>query len=1834
MSPEQLANYISGFTTGVIGASQEVRVQFAQPIVSPEQVDQSGTDGWLDFSPATPGVFHWDNVRTLVFSPEEGWEPGQTYTVTVDLKAAYDTLTGPDSYVFEFTVREPNVQVEVVGMYTPDPQRMAEPAIGGIVRANDPVDVGRLEGLIAASQNGRSLPVDYVSTGDMTFEFVVGGVQRGEEATSVQLNWDAESLKLGNASGSREMDIPGLGDFKVMNVRYDNSGSANVEVRFSDPLQATQDLTGLLTVEGVNQLRFQVVGNVIKAYVEGGLSGNKEVAINAAVQNMTGRSLGRDVKWQVSFTRPEPELRAVGDGVIIPHDGPRLFPFEAIGLESVVVEIFKIYENNVLQFLQENQLQNTSDDYSLQRVGRIISQDRVVLKNLVAESDLDNWTRYALDLNEYLDEDPEAIYQVRIGFGLNDVRRNCGTKLADYGLKPMEFNKEVADVEVGFSDPPSSYLGSYYGVYGYYDDHEWEDRDDVCKPAFYHRERFLLRNVLSSNIGIIAKQDEDRGTVVIATDLLSGRPLSGATVSLYDQQQQALFSGNTDASGFVKATTDFRPAFVTVSKNSDVGYLKLDWETALGLSRFDVSGVSATAGLKGVFYADRGVWRPGDSVFLNFVIEDRLAKLPDNYPVNFELYDARGRLLEERTVTPGAGNIYPLHLVTDRDDPTGNWRAVVKAGGQEYQRSLKIETVKPNRLSIDLNFGDQPLSSVNRSVRVKSSWLHGAPAAGLTADVEMQLRPRYDGFEDWPAYVFHDPARRSFDDSPNVVFDAALNGRGEASFSIPALNERLPGKMRAGFKTRVYEPGGNFSVDNIQTDYLPYPYLVGVRLPENRWGGQELPIGQASTVELAVVDPEGRPAAGRQLQVGLYEVRWRYWWQDNNDNVSRFNSNDHREAVETYTVTTNGSGKVNLPVTVNQWGRYLLRACDGDGHCTGDYFYAGSPADGEGDREAAALLPLQIDREEYKVGESVEVSIPATSGGMILVSLENSTGVLSTKWVEATAGNNVYRFTADESMMPNLYVNVQLIQPHSRTEDDRPLRMYGVIPVKVIDPDTRLEPQVVASDEWEPEEEVTVAVSEKNGRAMSYTLAVVDEGLLGLTRFATPDLWTSFFAREALSVRTFDLFQQVIGAQGADFSRVLAIGGDGELEPGVNEPRANRFEPVVRHLGPFELPAGRKATHRINLPNYVGAVRLMVVAAGDRAYGKAEKTIPVRKPLMILPTLPRVLAPGEEIAMPVNVFAMSDKVKNARVTVRELTGGMVDFKVSNAQEISFAGPGDQLLRFPFTVGDRLGVARFEVVAEGSGERITQTMEIDIRNPNAFQTETKSITIPPGESREVAYAPFGMNATRTATFEAATLPPLNLSRHLKYLLRYPYGCLEQTVSPAFAQLHLANLVELSNEEEESTRRNVMAGLNQLLRFQTSDGALSYWPGQGRAHPWATNYALHFILEAEAAGYTVPNQMKSKLIDFQRSAAGNWRNTVFDYYVSDRQRYLDQAYRLYTLALAGRADLGAMNRLKGVKDLATTAAFRLAAAYSLAGKQSTAEDILNGRDGVISPYRELSYTFGSQIRDLAMILETNVLMGRSDAAGRVAMRLAEAVSKRRWLSTQEAAFAMVSLAKLVENEGVGDDLQLRYVSPTGSSSDLGSNLALLQVELPSDADNSSFSVTNLGTSTIFASVVTSGQPLPGEEKSVESNLDMSVSYADMNGNAVNPANLRAGTDFVATYEIIHPATTGLDYREMALKSVIAGGWEIVNERMDLIDDGAQDAAYTYRDYRDAEVMTFFDLDRSRTKRFSIRLTAAYPGRYYLPTQLAEAMYDNDIQAAVKGQWISVLPLEAVQ
>jgi len=1804
--------YITSYTAGVIGSGSPIRVVLSHDVAEETAVGSETTLKLFDLNPSVKGTTVWVDKRTLEFKPEARLISGQIYKVNFSLSRLMEVPADLKTFEFSLQVIPQNFEVSVDNIKPYVKTDLKRQKIEGMVYTADFAENESVEKMIAANQEGTSLKVTWTHAGEgKTHSFVVEDVARKDAASKVTLAFAGASLNVEHEE-EREVEIPALGDFKVVNVRVEQGTSQQVVVQFSDPLNETQNLEGLIRISELASLDFEVKDNEIKVFPPVRQTGSRTITIEVGVKNILNYKMNEAATFDVAFEQTLPAVRFVGKGSILPSTDGMIMPFEAVNLKSVDVKVIKIYEDNVLQFLQVNDFDGSQE---LRRVGRPVLSKTISLEN-AGVADLGKWNRFTLDLSTLIQAEPGAIYQVRISFKKSYLAYVC------------EGGEETSTTEGTFEqwdgdedEGEESYWDSYDDYY-YYDDYEWSERENPCHSSYYTGNRNIKRNVLASDLGLLAKRGGDDNTLVVVNDLKTTLPLSGVEVELYDYQQQVIATAKTDNDGKAILQSSKKP-FAIVAKNGvQRGFLKVQGGESLSLSNFNVSGEYVQNGLKGFLYGERGVWRPGDSLYISFILEDKNKLLPASHPVVFELQNPQGQVTTRLVRSSSENGFYKFATATASDAPTGNWLGRVKVGGTEFQQFLKIETVKPNRLKINLDFGVDKLTAGNNNVsgNLKVNWLHGAPGKNLRAQFDVLLTKGTTKFDQYKEYVFDDPSIDFYSEA-QTIFEGNTDANGNAQVNANLeVNGEAPGTLNAVFRGKVFEESGNFSIDRFSIPFYPYDALTGIKLPKGDKARGMLRTDTTQRVDIVTVDADGNPLS-RTIELSLYKINWRWWWDGSEGSVN-FMSGNYSQPITTGRVSTvNGKGSWNFEVKYPEWGRFFVKAYDPQsGHSTGKVVYIDWPgwagrARNEG--EGATMLSFSSDKQVYNVGEKAMLVIPGSEKGRALISIENGSKVLQTYWLETQKDDNQFTFDVTKEMTPNVFVNITLLQPHAQTTNDLPIRLYGVIPIQVEDPNTHLEPVIAMPDVLEPGKEVVIKVSEKSKRKMTYTLAIVDEGLLDLTRFTTPDAWNKFYAREALGVVTWDLYDQVMGSLGGRVERLLALGGDAELAAKEDDAKSNRFKPVVKFFGPITLSGGSNE-HKFIMPQYIGSVKTMLVAGYEGAYGKTEKATPVRKPLMVLATLPRVLGPEEQVKLPITLFKSENNIKNVKVDIK--VSGPVGIVDESSRTVAM-NESDLTLDFALNVKSETGFAKVTVTATSGSYSATDEIEIEVRNPNPPVTQVADVVLDAGKTWNTTVTPFGVAGTNLATLEVSSLPPVNLGQRMRYLLQYPYGCIEQTTSSVFPQLYLDKVKALTDAEKTTIQRNVTAGVERLKTFVNSDGGFAYWPGSGDSDSWGSTYAGHFLIEAEAKGYYVPNDMIRRWKKYQKNKAQSWRKSQ-EYGSSE----LIQAYRLYTLALAGDAELGAMNRLREQGNLPSTAAWMLAAAYVKAGQPEAAKKLIEKLPTQVKPYQELAYSYGSDLRDKAIILETLILLNDRTRAFEIVKELSVALSDfNYWMNTQTLAWSLKSVGSFASGEK--GDLKFSYTY-NGKDVTTGTDLPVASIVLPTATKPADLKVVSSSKGVLFARVIQEGVPARGTEEDSEKNLTLTVSYAKSNGTPIDPATLEQGTEFVATVTVFNPGMRGL-YKNLALNQIFPSGWEINNLRL-TGDDAAKITGDvpTYQDIRDDRVYTYFDLGARQSKTFKVMLTASYAGSYYLPAVSCEAMYDNNIYARKKGKVVEVV------
>ncbi len=1810
---------VAAFTSGMVSIQSEIMVRFTDD-VKDANPGEKASSSILKISPSVKGEYYWTDRQSLVFKPEKTMKSGTIYSVSVKLNQIF--TDAKEDFNFEFQTIPQNFRIDLEQITPYENSILTDNKLEGTLILSDIADIEDIHKILTSKQDENTLEIEWLTSSKQNqYPFVIHHIKRQDSSDPVTIKANGKVIDL-DKEISKKIDVPDINDFNLINAKAVFHPRQAIEIIFSDPLNPEQDLAGLIELKPKRGFSTEIENNVIKILPTRPLKSSIQVSVHEGIENILGTKSDATESYELTFTSLKPQVQFLGKGVILPESDGLNIPFKAVSLKEVQVRIIKIFENNVAAFLQVNKLDGS---YQLKRAGRLILKKTIPL-NTDKTLDLNKWNTFSINLEDLIRVDRGAIYRVELCFAKRNAIYPCLNEENEDPQAAMHDPDEITEDEIAYYDSPEE-KSSYWDNSYYYYNSNGSNGANPCYDSYYTSARFASRNILASNLGIIAKKGTNKEMVVAITDLRTTEPMSNVDVDIYNYQNQLIATAKSNSEGLVKLDVKNKPYLLIAKFENQRGYLKLDEASSLSISRFDVSGQTLNRGLKGYIYGERGVWRPGDTLFVSLMIEDRDHTLPKNHPVIFELKNPYGQIVSRTSTSRGTDNVYLLKVPTEDDAPTGDWTANFHVGGTTFSKMLKVETIKPNRLKIKMDFGVDKLSVANSSVKAKMSvtWLHGAVAKNLEARVTANLSPIPTHFAKYRDFTFDDPTR-SFSGEEITLFDGHIDDEGKAQISgNMEVGSNAPGMLKASFRTRVFEESGDFSVDRFSIPYSPYKSFVGVKIPAGDKRGMLL-TDENHTIEVATVDSDGNPISRKNLKYVIYKIGWRWWWESGADNLAQYVSSSSRRIITSGDFNSeNGIGKFDFQIKYPDWGRYLVRISDpvSNHSCAKTMYvdwpgYANKPL--SNDPESATMITLSTEKDKYNVGDKAVVNFASSEKGRALITIENGSKVLKEYWAKTEKEYTSFSFDITKDMAPNIFISVTMIQPHAQTVNNLPIRMYGITPLLVEDKETHLNPVINMPDVLVPEQEVSIKISEENGKPMTYTLSIVEDGLLDLTRFKTPQPWNHFYAREALGVKTWDIYNQVIGAYGGEIEKVFSIGGDGDLSHQKKDPNANRFKPVVKVFGPFKLDKGDTKVHTFKMPQYIGSVRTMLVARNNRMYGNAEKTTPVKKPLMVLATLPRVLGPGETVKLPVTVFSMSEDIKDVEVSIEN--NELLKVEGSASKTIHFNETGDQIVPFTLNIPKKLGIGKVKVIAKSGNKTAINEIEIQVRNPNSPRITSITKAIDGKKSIEIPYTNFGMVGTNKATVEVSNIPAIDFGSRMKYLIRYPHGCVEQTTSSVFPQLYLENVMELDDNTKDNIETNIKAAISRLSTFITLDGGLSYWPGEGNSNDWGSSYAGHFLLEAEKKGYILPINFKTNWITYQQKAADQWMPST-----SNGSHYndLNQAYRLYTLALAGKPDKSSMNRMRNLTSISTLAQWRLAAAYALIGQKEVAKEMTESLS-IEATEGNYYYTYGSELRNQAMILETMILLDEIDKAAPLMQEIAQKLGSSQWMSTQTTAYSLIAISSLAQNK---NDATISYsiLGKGISSENIHTDKPIHQQELPSSIPQSgNIKITNNNEGVLFARLIQEGIPFMEDTVNESSNLNLKVKYTDLQGNKIDISKLEQGNDFMAIVTVSHPGQLS-DYTNLALTQIFPSGWEIRNTRMEDISPSFKGDTPEYKDIRDDRVYSYFYLGRGSSKTFVVILNASYLGKFYLPSVSCEAMYNNQISARRAGQWVEV-------
>ncbi len=1364
--------------------------------------------------------------------------------------------------------------------------------------------------------------------------------------------------------------------------------------------------------------------------------------------------------------------------------------------------------------------------------------------------------------------------------------------------------------------------------------------------------------LILTDLTLVSKtgEGEDAELLVWALGSEDLRPAKAAEIKVMSMSGQVLASSVTDADGLARfkasglQTPGGGGAFaVMAKKGDDLTVMKFeDLETSL--SEFEAQGTpyKDDKPYRAALYMDRGVYRPGETAHLAAVVwEDKNAAPDAGLPLMGVLTDPRGKATEKiRAFTNEAGMAEFEFDFADYAD-TGKYDFTLKIGDWAAgSHSFHVEEFMPERMKATVEaMKDKVDSSEAAAFELSAQYLFGSKAKGERMEAECVLGEGRFKPEEFPGYQFGVFRPDPFRPLPLGRVKGNLNENGTIEFSCPAVSDVAaffgPGEIKV--MASVFESGsGRVTAARDAIAVHPAAYYLGLITKADK-----AVSGQYVDVEGVVVDWDGNllPEPG-QVEINVVELQSEYVWEyDPNEGRSTWRRFLRESpAVSDVVSVTDGRFKTGFMPTSDYSYGYLVRASAGANVRT-DLFVKGDEGywygwDGdEGDKTPRPGSPeglaLTMDG-EVKVGMPAEVGAMLPYAGKLLFTVETDK-VIEQKWIDVKAGEWISSFTLPE-FAPNVYVSALLIKdPHYESKElFVPGRSFGVKSVKVNPSRFEANLSVKAPGEVKPNETLTIELETDAGAGPVFaTVAAVDEGILQLTDFETPAPLEDLFRKRALGVKTYETVGWTLLLPQA--TREKTTGGGDSWGEEYQEEASTRVQPVkpaALWSGILEVGPDGKASVDFEVPSYRGKLRVMAVVAGKNAVGSGQAEVLVRDPLVLQPTFPRFLSDGDEFVTPVFLSNLTGETDTIEVTIN--VNDKVKIEGENTKSIVLKKDQSGVVTFLCKASGVFGAAEFDVTASGAKNASRDSARIPLVPNGPVIQELNSRTIKPGENDLSEYLEGWVPSHEMTTVTATANPYAMEMAHLKYLIRYPYGCIEQTTSTTRPLLYVGNLV--SSLDPEVTRdgnieEKFMFGVRRLFSMQTRDGGFSYWPGQRENTYWGTAYATHVLLEGIEAGYPVDKDRVDEAVAFIERVLTDNPSLIdpkYGYSVAKSEPYMQ-----FVLAKAGKARQGRIKSLienhgSDWNEMEDENMFLLKAALYLSGDRSY-EDDLKTAYSKLGEKRLNDWSFWSALRTRGLMMNVlEDLFPNDPALEPLARSISERLSNESdHYTTQELSWCVSGLGK---RAGSGASswsrptlaLAGKVVKPEPTSLANAAETAW-QIRGASGIKDMVLKVDSIEGGDLFALVRVEGIK-PGkvfEEKS--QGLEVTREYLDADGAPLDLGNLELGQLAFVRLTLTNKSMDRV--RNVALVDRFAAGFDVENPRLNRehasrLTDTDSIWKADHMNPRDDRVEIFGGLERNQTVTAMYVLRAVVSGKFATPPLRAEAMYDPSVLAQKPG------------
>lgn len=1779
----ELLSLASPLPGGSVPTTSVITIKFSKAVARADSAAHWSSTPYITFTPAIPGKFIWSDSSTLIFSPDAPLPGDAKFTARLNTAlltqmAGMKAFDGDDEFSFgteSFTMKSAEFFYDRIG----EKRQVGIKANLEFTYAVEPHDVANA---ITLSIDKQAAGISRVVTTEKNRIIAVelGTTTQLDKEREISIDFDKSLLS--PETGTRiKMErpfvykLPALAELKIYGHEFGFDGTTSwVRIKTSQEVMK-DDVNGFIAFDPKRDFTVEsdAQGFVLRGQFEPGVA--FRLVVRKGLESVLGGRTQHDYEADVVIGNVQPSFRFASSGSYMLLTGQRMLEMKTVNLSALKIRVSQVFQNNLVFFLDQGRYY----DY------------------------------YYYDYNEDEGDYPRNKYRFSLG--------NFGRVMSDDSISiASALNREVT---TSFDMNPflkNEYKGFYLV--------------EIANPAEAWRSTSKL--VVVSDIGLIVKQSADEITV-FAVSLETNQPAAGVLVSVISTTNQTIAAKKTESDGaarfanFKETRKGFVPKLVVAELDNDFNFINFS-DYRVETSRFDVGGKSDGQGEYDAFlYGDRNIYRPGETIYVSGIVRNLTNTLPAAMPIRMKIFSPRGTLLRESQHTLNDAGSFETSYRTAGVAQTGECRIDLYTGNNLFLTSYKVsvEDFVPDRLRVSLKASAEkakPRETITYELQAFNFF--GPPAAGRSYEFEGSFAVIPYRSKNFPAFRFYDDAASNYSGAPDI-FTGKTDEEGKATVAF-TLPERLTstGLLRAHARVGVFDESGRPVYQTGQTTVYPKNYYIGV---QNR-GGYYVSPNAPQKMQIVAVDMNDTAIKGFKARVDLLRYEWHSILRRHEQSGTLRYVSERREILVKSDKITLGDKPAEYTYSAPRSGDYAVRVSkDGDDGYNQFSFYSyswGTSDVTSFEVDPEARIDVVFDKKAYEPGERARILFQAPFNGKMLVTVERNQ-VYSHRYLDVKENAASMELAIEEKFLPNVYVSAVLFRKVK--EQEIPLMAgHGFAPLMVEKKSNKLELTINAPQKIRPKtkQEVTVTA---NDRDVYLTLAAVDEGVCQVKNYKTPDPYGYFYERKALQTSTYDFFRDLLPEPVRTNERSSVGGGEDELmAKRVNPLGVKRFNPVALWSGIVQTDGNGRATVSLDVPEFNGELRLMAVAyKGDR-FGSVQQAMKVADPVVITPALPRFLSPNDSLAMIVTAFNTTEKPVTLTFDVAASGGVTVAGRAPSLE----VGPNqERFTAVGLKTSHEIGKATVTVRTSAFGEKVEATTDLPVRPISAFASDAISSFVDGGKSASHDIGDDYLSFHRKAYVTVSPYPVANFAKELKYLVGYPHGCLEQTVSKAFPQIYLRDIAVILDPTILNTGSPtyfVNEAITKIASMQGTGGAFSYWPGEHYYNNWSTVYAAHFLLEAKKAGYAVPEATLKNALVAVRGIALSKQTRDFYYYQGQKtvvKRIADKSalYAVYLLALNGTPEKAIMDFYRNEKHLLTSdTRFLLAGAFAHGGDRKTFLSLLPPEFGSEQSVRESGGDFDSPVRANALIL--NVLLD-TDLNNPNVPRYMEYLSKTyrtdRWYSTQDNAFTLLAFGKAAR---------------MASTTKVEGTISVGSKEFIYKGGNQKFDVEPFGKKVTLAmkgdgrayySIVTEGIRKDGKMRIEDKGLRIRREYLDRSGAELSLASVKQNDLLVVRLTL----NASVDHLEnVAISDLLPAGFEIENPRL------TETTAYSfiknpsvpeYLDIRDDRINIYTNITRGgRVKTFYYLVRAVTPGIFQHAPVVAEAMYNAEYYSA-HGQGI---------